>query len=177
MSQVIVPLPKPFLPADLRETITWLREEVTRQFINGNMSAPYFNRSMWTLVTHNVRYALLRDARNELRGMVAVFADGEWEHHDQGDYDAMARAYQTLSVRAGQVIGADPPKKGGIGHDSFDAAFPHRNNWEERQSFEVAGVTYALWVQRVRSPFPPSAFLTFWLDGDGDFHWAAVQDR
>lgn len=35
MSQTIVPR-TPLLPASVKETIVWLREEATRQFINGN---------------------------------------------------------------------------------------------------------------------------------------------
>ena len=61
------------------------------------MSGPEFDPHVWKLVTHNSRYALLRSVKSEELGMVASFAEGEWEHHDRGDYLTMAKAYQILS--------------------------------------------------------------------------------
>jgi hypothetical protein len=46
MSQVISPNPTPHLPADLKEQITWLREDATRQFINGNVRGSSYRHAL-----------------------------------------------------------------------------------------------------------------------------------
>ncbi len=63
MSQVIVPHPKPLLPADLKETITWLREDATRQFINGNVRGSSYRHALAGELerSHRERSQNLRD--------------------------------------------------------------------------------------------------------------------
>jgi hypothetical protein len=55
MSQVIVPNLRPLLPADLKETITWLREEATRQFINGNARGSSYRHALAAELERNTR--------------------------------------------------------------------------------------------------------------------------
>jgi hypothetical protein len=55
MSQVIVPNLRPLLPADLKETITWLREDATRQFINGNARGSSYRHALAGELERSIR--------------------------------------------------------------------------------------------------------------------------
>ncbi|QIG69145.1 hypothetical protein EVB78_111 [Rhizobium phage RHph_N1_15] len=46
MSQAIAPNLRPLLPADLKETIAWLREDATKQFINGNVRGSSYRHAL-----------------------------------------------------------------------------------------------------------------------------------
>ncbi len=133
------------------------------------MSEPDYNKYLLMLVEHTAEYALFRTKTMLEQGSISVFREGDWEHYERGSFDEMKALYSRLTAPA--------PRATGIGLDSFDNAFPHKD-WVEVESFETTvGVAYSLWKRRVRSYDPPAMSTSaFKIDSNDDVNWQVIDE-
>ncbi|MBX4911475.1 hypothetical protein HJA82_29615 [Rhizobium bangladeshense] len=138
------------------------------------MSAPDFNKAIWNLNGHKGDWAILVSKKNPSEACLIQYVDGDWELNDSGDFGSMRAKFVRVTGIEGEEH-AVVTLQAGMGHDSFDKAFPHAE-WEQLDAFTTKNdIDYTLWRKRgIRGPNPPAFSSSAFLDPDGELCWQEV---